>query len=260
MNYIDKAKEIVYMHMILDYGEIQQIPHNFLNPECNSVLHRNRPSLASKLTEVLVPSDGPADTIAGEILRAFQRVQYKFVNDNDTFCTGCPENIIPSILYIASFMPEDNSRRFFKDIKELISNMTDANEYGKKKLYNHFLKGLENDVETLIANDIWKQAFNHNSKDSRDLFSVDDKFNITEEGLYKKYCTKEGYGALSYPEDFWIGFSEWCEKQTDKWEVIWGDGIKDFKSTDAYKGGYSDLIVNHYVSGFALKQLGLERY
>ena len=63
----------------------------------------------SKLFEQLVPSMGAADTTAGELLRAVNRIVYRFWNDGDMVCVDYGnETCNPAARYILSVIDEDS--------------------------------------------------------------------------------------------------------------------------------------------------------
>ena len=63
----------------------------------------------SKLFEELVPSMGAAETTAGELLRAVNRIVYRFWNDGDMVCVDYGnETCNPAARYILSVIDEDS--------------------------------------------------------------------------------------------------------------------------------------------------------
>ena len=55
----------------------------------------------------LVPSTGPADTVAGEVIRAVGKVGYRYYNDGDVYYQGYGlETAAPSMQYILDFISQ----------------------------------------------------------------------------------------------------------------------------------------------------------
>lgn len=58
-------------------------------------------------SDTLVPSTGKADTVAGEIVRAFDRITYRYYNDGDVVDTGYGIiTVNPSFRYLYDTIPD----------------------------------------------------------------------------------------------------------------------------------------------------------
>lgn len=92
----------------------------------------------TKLFDKLVPSEGNAKTIAGEIVRALNRIIYRWINDDDRVGDGYgKETVNPAVRYLASIKGL-NSNKVIKDF------LDEANGYFR-------LKNYEKDLEQLLS-------------------------------------------------------------------------------------------------------------
>lgn len=63
------------------------------------------------LTERLVPDSGPAETLEGELLRAINRILYRFYNDGDYWYKGYgTETAGPAAAFLMGISPVDVSQ------------------------------------------------------------------------------------------------------------------------------------------------------
>lgn len=70
-------------------------------------------SKINDLTEQYVCSEGKCETVAGEILRAYNRVVYRYFNDGDVAGEGYGrETVNPALRYLFSQLP--STKRFFE--------------------------------------------------------------------------------------------------------------------------------------------------
>ena len=81
MSDIEKAKELIFEFNLVNAN---------INPffTFEELKERSFENLYEKLNPILIPAEGPADTLAGELLRAYQHIQYKWVNDEDSPFSG----------------------------------------------------------------------------------------------------------------------------------------------------------------------------
>lgn len=115
----------------------------------------------SKISDLLVPSSGKADTVTGELIRAIQHILYRDYNDGDRFYTGYGlETCAPSVAYIMDTL--DNYE--VNDTFDSIANADLTDSVYTKKL---------NDVATCILDDIYddRYMFVQIPKDSRNYTS-----------------------------------------------------------------------------------------
>ena len=112
------------------------------------------------LFEDLVPSQGAADTVAGEMVRAMMRVLYRDSNDGDKFFMGYGlETCAGSVTYLAERIDTVANR---------VTKMLDeAFRYEDDDRYTEALKGMTEDVIDHIMNN-QELIFTPNEEDSRD--------------------------------------------------------------------------------------------
>lgn len=108
----------------------------------------------------LVPSQGAADTVAGEMVRAMMRVLYRDSNDGDKFFMGYGlETCAGSVTYLAERIDTVANR---------VTKMLDeAFRYEDDDRYTEALKGMTEDVIDHIMNN-QELIFTPNEEDSRD--------------------------------------------------------------------------------------------
>lgn len=77
--------------------------------------------------EMLVPSSGPADTKAGELVRAMMRIMYRDYNDGDLFYSGYGvETCGEAVAYICDKIPD-----LEKDFENIAMRCLEGNNYTK---------------------------------------------------------------------------------------------------------------------------------
>lgn len=106
--------------------------------------------------DVLVPSSGKAETIAGEIVRAVMRVLYRWYNDGDVFYEGYGLKTVASSV---NYLLEEIGLFTEEEIREFVENRPTEDKYEKfildmsNKAIAHLLKnpglfGEENNVDS----------------------------------------------------------------------------------------------------------------
>lgn len=87
----------------------------------------------------LVPSQGKADTQAGELIRAMGRVLYRWFNDGDVFYKGYGiKTVLPSVEFIYEYGPDGVKELVDDTIKE-VQNYNDPNFFEENGGYDEFL-------------------------------------------------------------------------------------------------------------------------
>jgi hypothetical protein len=107
----------------------------------------------------LVPREGQAKTVEGELLRAGARVNYRYFNDGDKFFEGygC-ETCGPSASYLF--------KSPIKDIKAHLTSMCGASDGAYEKLLQLLIKKIVDYVEAKGG------KYTKNTVDSRDFKSI----------------------------------------------------------------------------------------
>lgn len=101
----------------------------------------------NKADDLLVPSSGKANTVAGELIRAIQRVLYRNYNDGDVFYTGYGlETCAPSVAYIMDTLDNYEINDTFYSVAN--ADLTDS-AYAKKL----------NKVATCILDDLYDDRY-----------------------------------------------------------------------------------------------------
>ena len=73
----------------------------------------------------LVPESGPAETVAGELVRAMMRILYRDYNDGDLWYTGYGKETCGSeVIYLINQIPE-----LHEDFEEIVDNQLDDYDY-----------------------------------------------------------------------------------------------------------------------------------
>ena len=190
--------------------------------------------------EVLVPDEGKADTVAGEIIRAMMRIMYRDYNDGDVFYSGygvetcgspaaylmykLPENIGKMIEEIAYDELRDDRYTaaleelsatildYLNDHKELvgIKNEEDMYEYD---LDDSYIPTYDIDLESEVRD--WEVYGEY-------LGDAADSINVSYGTLYINGITENLYNELSrYGYDWLVDFGNDLDKEfPDKEETI----------------------------------------
>ena len=84
----------------------------------------------------LVPSTGPADTIAGEVIRATGKVGYRYYNDGDVYYQGYGlETAAPSMQYILDFISQYGEKDDQDKAEKLVQDQ--MTQYDDRKYEDH---------------------------------------------------------------------------------------------------------------------------
>ena len=131
----------------------------------------NLQSKLNKLDDLLVPASGKADTVAGELIRAIQRVLYRDYNDGDRFYTGYGlETCASSVAYIIDTLNDSDISDIFS---ELSYNDTIDSKYTKQleSVASYILLDLFTDSSLFTKSP--KDSWYYNSKTLEDIIERD---------------------------------------------------------------------------------------
>lgn len=131
----------------------------------------NLQSKLNKLDDLLVPASGKADTVAGELIRAIQRVLYRDYNDGDRFYTGYGlETCASSVAYIIDTLNDSDISDIFS---ELSYNDTIDSKYTKQleSVASYILLDLFTDSSLFTKSP--KDSRYYNSKTLEDIIERD---------------------------------------------------------------------------------------
>ena len=158
------------------------------------------------LFDILVPASGPAETMAGELVRAMMRISYRWFNDGDHFYTGYGlETCGSSAAFIADKMDDET----YDLIMDAADNMGDDGRY------EAFIAQLEEVVLDYVMSN--PETFWTKPKDSRNYTSstLDEleersrsfEYDIDTSGDIQEYIDND---CIS-----WSDFQYWLEGLTD---------------------------------------------
>lgn len=109
------------------------------------------------LFDILVPSSGPAETLAGELVRAMMRIEYRYYNDGDYFYTGYGLETCGSS---AAFIADTTDEKIYSLIIDTAENIDQNIQYESS------LERIANSVINYVMNN--PETFWTKSEDSRD--------------------------------------------------------------------------------------------
>ena len=198
--------------------------------------------------DILVPSEGKADTVAGEIYRAIARIVYRDFNDGDKFYEGYGrETCGSSAVYLVRTINDDK-------INKMLYNLAEDNVSDER--YTEVLEDIEFAIEQYLLEH--PELFGeYNEEDSRDekQFDVDDEFNEPKDYEYQIYLGDYYWEAPDgediYLKDYLDNETITIDKVTDAFENFWfGDSV-DFTI---------DLPWSHYDDTFTVQDMNKESY
>ena len=132
------------------------------------------------LYDKLVKGQGKSDTVEGEILRAVNRIVYRWGNDGDYFWKGYgTETVGPAISYLvnSSMIPQVVQSKF---------NAWESNNEGE----NYGIKELE-DLLAIALEYIERKDESEYSKNTEDMFDYESEYQDEEEDDYDDYDEEE---------------------------------------------------------------------
>lgn len=168
--------------------------------------------------DYLVPSEGKANTVAGEIYRALARIIYRDFNDGDKFYEGYGrETCGSSAVYLVRTIDDTRITGMFYDLAE---------DGDRDDAYTDRLTDIKNEIEQYLLEhpDLFGE---YNEEDSRDekQFDVDDEFDEPKDYEYTIYL-EDYYWTDPYGEDIYLKDyidNEQCTiwKVQDTFEDFW---------------------------------------
>ena len=184
----------------------------------------------------LVPSQGKADTQAGELIRAMGRILYRWFNDGDVFYKGYGvETVLPSIAFIYKYGP-DGVKELVDDAVEKTQEYGDPNFFEENGGYEEFL----NNTAEFVVN-----------------YILDNPELIAEEP--KEDSRDTDNDILDIPRWEWdVEIPYEIEQHIDNGHISWNDvhDILDDFVRDQYQyrrsGAYVDQV---YLGAFTIRDL-----
>lgn len=126
----------------------------------------NIESVIDTLFEELVPASGPADTVAGEVIRALSRIGYRYYNDGDYFYDGYGlETVAPSVEYLLDIIEKYGDVDDFSEAQNILEDIS-ARVLEDHSYYNEMKKFFSECLDLLRYSDI-DLFIEKNTEDSR---------------------------------------------------------------------------------------------
>ena len=152
-------------------GEVTE--HNY-GPEFDEVIEHVKNGMvdAEKDSEILfdalVPGSGHADSLGGELLRAAERIAYRYYNDGDMAGEGYGrETVNPAVRYMVFAVRPTTSPLYgiVKDFYRFINYGCDVND---KEYESMVMRLLRLTVIHIVENELWNVPNQHDMHDFKD--------------------------------------------------------------------------------------------
>ena len=158
----------------------------------------------------LVPGKGPADTVAGEVIRATGRVGYRYYNDGDVYYQGYGlETTAPSMQYILDFISQYGEKEDQDKAEKAIQDQ--MTQYDDRK-YEEHLDSIFKIVLTVLSYP--ENAGLFEEKNTQDCLHSDASWFEENQPLYDyefvvddtdiKKAIEEGYIDTQYLADYML--------------------------------------------------------
>ena len=182
------------------------------------------------LFDILVPASGPAETMAGELVRAMMRINYRWFNDGDYFYTGYGLETCGSS---AAFIADNIDDEAYGLIMDAADNMGDDGRYEDS------IAQLEEVVLDYVMSN--PEAFWTKPKDSR---------NYTSSTLGE---LEERSRSFEYDIDTSGDIQEYIDNDCISWSDFqyWLEGLTDF---------YGGTVYCWALDGFTIVDLNEDEY
>lgn len=231
------------------------------------------------LFDLLVPGSGPAETKAGELVRAMMRIQYRDWNDGDVFYEGYGlETAGPSAEYLMGELPE--LEQDFLNISEnglTDEDYTSALDGIANKIIDHIINNPElfyepNEDDSREWDVDWlkehqpKYDFNGNLPDGLDNVMSRHEIEATIEDWYLSGCgslrncadeVSVGYGTVDIYgltrdayDQLEHHFDDWIEEVANENGLYDEEDDEDEEASDESKKGSRDAFDTAYESAY----------
>lgn len=170
-----------------------------LYQECKSAINDDMSSddKLQALFDILVPSSGPADNLAGELVRAAMRIAYRWYNDGDHFYTGYGlETAGSSAAFIADVIGGP--------VKSTIMELTELYPEDSDSQYEAGINDIEDFVIKYIMDN--PDTFGTETEDSRDYSSS--TLADMEEASHNEEFEIDTYEVRQYVENGCISWDD----------------------------------------------------
>jgi hypothetical protein len=131
-----------------------------------------------KARDLLVPSSGPAETVAGEIVRALNRIEYRWFNSGDRYYEGYGfETLASPVQFIIETLDTEEVYELFEFFPEDIKE----NSYTESEMDDRYEKQLMKIIVTIMGILMSKRADLFGERSHMDMF--DAGIDIVEEWI-----------------------------------------------------------------------------
>ena len=132
------------------------------------------------LFDALVPDSGKCESLAGELIRAVNKLEYRWFNDGDRFFEDYGiETCGPAFKFILNNVDDDNHSQFYKLFEKA------ALDYADESTYDEFIKELKVLIIDYILSH--KETFAQETTDMLDINWKDVKDDLENEGWIPTY-------------------------------------------------------------------------
>jgi len=178
--------------------------------------------------DALVPQSGKCDTLAGELIRAVNKIEYRWFNDGDRFFEDYGiETCGPAFQFILNNIDEDSFDLFYNLFEKAALDNLDNEEY------DEFVAQLRSAIVNYILSH--KEVFAKETKDMLDINWRDVEENLERDGWIPTYETDS-----DFPDELQAHLDKGNVSERDiQWEVeSWLDNMGDYNA---------DVSVSDYV-------------
>lgn len=215
------------------YGQIEEIIKSGLEAD------KTPSDILDDIFSIVVPREGKADTVVGEIVRAMMRVLYRMFNDGDKFYEGYGlDTVAPSVAYLMDTIPsvDDRVRNMFEDLWKYDSD--DAYEKAIESMTRDCLDYILANIDTI---------FDSNEEDSRE-WSGDTLEEIEENQPRYEY-------EISVSDDVYTLLENDIISSQDLYDYVdnaieWENVFRDAEVQNPYSGDTSITIDNLTKDGY----------
>lgn len=135
----------------------------------------------------MVPDSGPANSVAGELVRALARIGYRFYNLGEVFYEGEGlTTVAPCLQFVFNFLESNADTGTLENIKERVANqMSAVDAIEEEDNYGDLLLELVETVTDILSRDTSKQFFIENNtanstQTNADWFNYNQRLYTTE--------------------------------------------------------------------------------
>ena len=160
------------------------------------------------LFDILVPSSGPAETLAGELVRAMMRIEYRYYNDGDYFYTGYGiETCGSSAAFIADKVNEQTYSLVMRAAED--SEQDDIYEETLRRLADIVLRYVMDNPKTFWTKSEDSRDYTSSTLTEFEELSRNMEYDVDTSGYLQEYIDND---CIS-----WADFQDWLEGLTENY-------------------------------------------